>query len=196
MDTNRWSSPSIRSKEISCATAIPSLTFWLSRYCSIANSALIPLIHFFTMRSPTCLFACVLGLLPSLSMAVQPIFSTVPPFTLNIGRFEPLLYNVTLKYLGDDIQAFVPVLTKGPTTEFKIVNGNLTTSDSSLGAYFGNTTATGLRPILFSDKVPTGVFVETADFVENTIFSPSAGYIPKIFSLNGGEFDNPSERAS
>lgn len=35
MDTNRWSSLSLRSIEISSRTTIPSLTFWLSRYSSI-----------------------------------------------------------------------------------------------------------------------------------------------------------------
>lgn len=140
------------------------------------------------MRSPTFVFACVLALLPSLSMAVQPIFSTVPPFRLVNGRIPPNRYNVTLKF-QEDVQAFVPVLTlsEAKPTEFKIVNGNLTTADGSLGAYFSNFNTLQLQPILFSSNVPTGVFVETADFVENFFFSPSAGSLPKLFSLNGSE---------
>lgn len=140
------------------------------------------------MRSPTFFFAYVLALLPSLSMAEQPIFSTVPPFRLTDGRFPPDIYNVTLKF-QDDVQAFVPVLTTSDAkpTEFKIVNGNLTTADGSLGAYFGDFSGTELRPILFSSKVPVGVFVVTADFVQNAFFSPSAGTFRKLFSLNGSE---------
>ena len=150
-------------------------------------------IHTFplTMRSPTCIFVCVIGLLSSLSMALQPIFSTVKdPFTLRTGRFDQ--FNVTLKF-HKDVNAFVPVLTnKVPVRvpEFKLKNGNLTTSDGSLGAFFGDFSSGSLRPLRFG-KVPVGPFVLTADFVVNTFFSPSIGFVPRLISLNGGNLKTP-----
>lgn len=139
------------------------------------------------MRSTTFLFACVLGLLPSLSRALQPVFSAVnEPFTLQTGRFEQ--FSVTLRF-RKDIEAFVLVLSKAKVRlrELKLTDGNLTTSDGSLGAFFDDPTPGQLLPIRFGKNVPVGPFVETADFVVNTFFSPSAGSGPRLISLNGGE---------
>lgn len=143
------------------------------------------------MRSPTCIFVCVLGLLPSLSIALQPIFSTVTdPFTLSTGRFEFGLFNVILQF-DKTVNAFLPVLTKLPVPElpaFILKDGNLTTSDALLGAFFGDESSSepALLSLRFGKELPIGPFVLTADFVVNTFFSPSIGFVSRLISLNGG----------
>lgn len=144
------------------------------------------------MWSPTCIFICVLGLLSSLSIALQPVFSTVnDPFTLSTGRFVTGKFNVTLRF-DKNVNAFVPVLTKLPVRAlpaFKLKDGNLTTSNALLGAFFGDEFPSEplLLPLRFGKKVPIGPFVLTADFVVNTFFSPSIGFVPRLISLNGGK---------
>ena len=146
------------------------------------------------MRSPTCIFICVLGFLSSLSMAGQPVFSTVEtPFTLQSGRPESELFNVVLKF-NTTLNVYSPILTQLPVPiqalpTFKLTNGNLTSSDGSLGAFFLDsdfTPGTLLRPIRFGTNVPQGALVFTPDFVVNTFFSPGFGSNRQLISLNGG----------
>lgn len=67
------------------------------------------------MRSPTYLFASVLGLLVGLSVALQPIFSTVSdPFSLTAADIQR--FNVTLEF-NATLNAFVPLLSLTPQTQ-------------------------------------------------------------------------------
>ena len=145
------------------------------------------------MRSPTYLFACMLGLLASLSVALQPIFSTeTEPFSLRAGTIER--FNVTLKF-NKKLQAFVPVLTLAPSkaNAFILTDGNLTTPDRKLAAFYGNVPdpfALPLLPLLFGRIVKKLPFDDTADFFVEPAFSPSKGFRPQLFSINGGKVPN------
>ena len=152
-----------------------------------------PFIRILTMRSPAYLFACVLGLLASLSIAIQPIFSSEhKPFTLVAGTIER--FNVTLRF-SRDVNAYVPTLSLAPlkATEFLLTDGNLTTTYRKRAAFFGDVPDVfppPLIPLLFGEVIITSPFYVTTDFIIETVFFPSKGFRQQLFSLNGGGLTN------
>ena len=88
------------------------------------------------MRSPTFLLTFALGLLPSVHVAAAdlPVFSTLEN-SFVLRTLED--FNVIFRY-QEHIKSYTPVISRSKIRlpEYRLQDGNLTTSDQSLQAFY------------------------------------------------------------
>lgn len=161
----------------------------------------------YTMRSSTVFFACVLGILPNLSVADPLIFRTLDkPFTLRAAdsnqwnvvfypeEFESPdggNYNVNSARINRDSSGAV---------QFRLTNGNLTTADGLTAAFFDGDYLAGLKPlpplpIYFGDfeaRAVHSLVGITPLFAAEAVCTPSGEPKLQLFSFNGGELSRQS----
>lgn len=175
------------------------ITFRLSIYPSITIS--VSQFSNLPMRSSTIFSAYVLGLLPSLSVAGPPIFSTLDsPFTLRSADLDQ--WNLVLDFQdfespeGSSFNASSTNISRDSSgaARFRLTDGNLTTADGSTAAFFRGELAGSNPlpplPISFGDfkaRADDSLVNVTPLFAAETIFTSCGESKLQLFSLLGGE---------
>lgn len=148
------------------------------------------------MRS-TLLSTFVLGLLPSLAVAVidedavnsLPIFSSLDG---TLGLITQGNFNVDFTIQQDTESFVVPYITFAPIRlpEFRLTNGNLTTADRDRAAFYGPTTRI-FPPPLIPLRFGTGFDrFAAAEFLAVTKTDSSGNDVLRLFALNGREYEH------
>ena len=151
------------------------------------------------MRSPTFLLAFALSLLPCLTSASNCDNVAIDRLPVSSSSDGPFViraqggFNVVLKY-DKQRKAYVPVIsrTEVQLPEFLLTDGNLTSSDKSLAAYYSPVPLIYppvLGPLLFSKNAPPALAAEVI-FVTKTRDDGSGREIRRIFLLNGRELES------
>lgn len=151
------------------------------------------------MRSAASLLAVALGLLPNLSIAAsvcadsadQVAIERLPVFSSSDGPFILRAQDSFNVFLQKDskLNAYVPVISKkdDDLPEFLLKDGNLTSADEKVAAYYGPVPKIFppvLTPLLFSSDVAKKDGAEVV-FVTKTRSDGSGREVRRLFFLNG-----------